>query len=209
MLGAMSGSGTGSGVGTSSLRRQSTRNMSTRGFITEDEYSSAVEKFLATVYAPELTTFQGRITVIAIWLCACVVAFHGCMNIEVNFKFEYFIPPGSIPDLYFTLDRKYFNGGNAGTVYIENDDPIIDYSLPENQYALLDFHDKLQRCYLCDKAWIEKDTLRNWYTGFRNWVRRGECFLKRGGPDPFEKIVDPEIFYVCLQEYLVGDDGDS
>jgi hypothetical protein len=143
MLSAMGGSGKGSGVGGSSLRRQSTRNMSTRGFITDDEYSSAVERFLATQYAPELTTFQGRITVLAIWACAVVVAAYGCTNIEVNFKFEYFIPPDSVPDLYFTLDRKYFNGGAASTVYIENDDPIIDYSLPENQYALLDFHDKL------------------------------------------------------------------
>ena len=117
--------------------------MSSRGFITTEEYSSAVEKFLATQYAPELTTFQGRISVLAIWFCACAVAFYGCLNIEVNFKFEYFIPPESTPDLFFTLDRVYFESGDAGTVYIENDDPIIDYSLPENQYALLNFQDKL------------------------------------------------------------------
>lgn len=129
---------------------------------------------------------------------------------EINFKFDYFIPPGSVPDKYFTLDRKYFQTGNSGTVYIENDDPIIDYSQRDVQLQLQDFQDKLQRSYLSNEQWFERDTLRNWYTGFLKWVNRGECFLEREGQKHgFDKTVDPEIFYVCLNDYLLSDDGES
>ena len=31
---------------------------------------------------------------------------------------------------------------------------------------MLDFNDKLQRAYLCEEDWWERNTLRNWYTGF-------------------------------------------
>lgn len=74
---------------------------------------------------------------------------------------------------------------------------------------MLDFHDKLQRCYLCDEDWFERDTLRNWYTGFHRWIKRGECFLERDGLKEFEKIIDPEKFWVCLNEYLLSDDGEG
>ena len=105
--------------------------MTSRGFVTEDEYSSAVEKFIATVFAPELTSYQGRISILTIWFVMIICSINGVMHVSINFKFEYFIPPGTTPDKYFTLDRKYFNSGSSATIYTENDDPIIDFSLPE------------------------------------------------------------------------------
>ena len=71
--------------------------------------------------------------VLTTWAAAIVVALYGVQHVSINFKFDYFIPPGSVPDKYFTLDRKYFQTGNSGTVYIENDDPLIDYSQTEVQ----------------------------------------------------------------------------
>ena len=183
--------------------------MSTKGFINEDEYSSAVEKFLATVFAPELTSFEGRASILTIWFMLCVVAIHGCMNVTIDFKFEFFIPPGSTPEKYFTLDAIYFSSGTTTTIYIENDEPFLDYSKPDIQLHLLDFYDKIQRNYLCDESWFERDTLSSWYTEFFRWVSRGECFLEREGLDPFEKIIDPDIFYVCLNEYLLTDTGEG
>ena len=56
------------------------------------------------------------------------------MHVSINFKFEYFIPPGTTPDKYFTLDRIYFNSGTSATIYtesIEPEYPPIDYSSPE------------------------------------------------------------------------------
>ena len=185
------------------------RNMSARGFITEDEYTSAVERFIATVFAPELTSYQGRFSILTIWFMLIICAIYGCMNVSINFKFEYFIPPGSVPDKYFTLDRKYFNSGTSATVYIENDDPPLDYSLPEVQLQLQDFYDKLQRSYLCEEDWWKKDTVRSWYTAFKKWVDRGECFLEREGIKPFEKVVNPDSFYVCLHDFLLSDEGEG
>lgn len=63
-----------------------------------------------------------------------ICAINGVMHVSINFKFEYFIPPGTTPDKYFTLDRKYFNSGTSATIYtesIEPDYPPIDYSSPE------------------------------------------------------------------------------
>ena len=117
-----------------SQRRRSSvlqRSMTSRGFVTEDQYSSAVEKFIATVFAPELTSYQGRMSVLTIWLMLVICALNGVQHVSINFKFEYFIPPGTTPDKYFTLDRIYFNSGTSATVYTENDDPMIDFSLPE------------------------------------------------------------------------------
>ena len=60
-----------------------------------------------------------------------ICALNGVQHVSINFKFEYFIPPGTTPDKYFALDKKYFNSGTSATVYTENDDPMIDFSLPE------------------------------------------------------------------------------
>jgi len=49
--------------------------------------------------------------------------------------------------------------------------------------------------------------LRNWYTAYYKWVDRGECFLEREGLKPFEKVIPPDSFYVCLHDFLLSEDG--
>ena len=77
MMSAAAGGDNDSRRNSSVRKSKSVRNMSQRGFITKDEYSSAVEKFLATVYAPELTTFQGRMCVLTAWAAGILVALYG------------------------------------------------------------------------------------------------------------------------------------
>ena len=74
---------------------------------------------------------------------------------------------------------------------------------------MLEFHDLLQRAYLCEEQWWEKNTLRNWYTRFQNWIKSGECFLQKEGIKPFDKIIDPDNFYVCLNAFLQSDEGEG
>ena len=62
-----------------------------------------------------------------------IFAIYGCMNVSMNFKFEYFIPPGSVPDKFYTLDRKYFNSGTTASIYVWNVDYPLDYSQPDLQ----------------------------------------------------------------------------
>ena len=50
--------------------------------------------------------------------------------------------------------------------------------------------------------------MQSWYNSFNRWVAAGECPFARGGIKPFEKIVDPEIFNECLDEYFLTDVGD-
>lgn len=107
--------------------------MTSRGFVTEDQYSSGVEKYIATVYAPELTTYQGRMSILIIWAMLVICAINGVMHVSINFKYEYFIPPGTTAEKFYALDSKYFNSGTQATIYTENDDPIIDFSETEIQ----------------------------------------------------------------------------
>ena len=74
---------------------------------------------------------------------------------------------------------------------------------------MLDFQDKLQRAYLCEEDWWERNTLRNWYTGFRNWILAGECFLQRDGIKDFDKVIDQENFWVCFNDFLLSDEGEG
>ena len=41
------------------------------------EYSSVVEKFIATIYGPKLLSLPGRITVLIVWAILLVVAGYG------------------------------------------------------------------------------------------------------------------------------------
>ena len=74
---------------------------------------------------------------------------------------------------------------------------------------MLDFQDKLQRAYLCEEDWWERNTLRNWYTAFRNWILAGECFLQRDGIKDFDKVIDQESFWVCFNDFLLSDEGEG
>ena len=43
----------------------------------DEEYASGIEKFIATVLAPELMTLQGRTAVLVIWSLTALCAIYG------------------------------------------------------------------------------------------------------------------------------------
>ena len=67
---------------------------------------------------------------------------------------------------------------------------------------MIEFEDRLQRCYLCKDSWFKKNTLISWYKDFNSWVSSGECTAHRAGIEPFKKVVPAHVFYPCLWEYL-------
>lgn len=67
----------------------------------EEEYSSAVEKFITTVFAQKLLSFPGRITVLIAWVLLLVVAAFGVSQVSTGFSMELFIPEDSHTDKFF------------------------------------------------------------------------------------------------------------
>ena len=47
----------------------------------------------------------------------------------------------------------------------------IDFASEEAQYKLLEWYDKIQRCYLCDESWIVENSFDPAYLKFNLWVR--------------------------------------
>lgn len=54
-------------------------------------YASSTERFLGETFAPELLSPNGRFSVISVYFVLCVSAIYGLMNLEIDFKIEYFI----------------------------------------------------------------------------------------------------------------------
>ena len=67
----------------------------------DDDYGGNVEKFIATIFAPEVMTHQGRILVLFTWIVMSIVMLNGALSLETNFSMEFFIPPGSNADKYY------------------------------------------------------------------------------------------------------------
>ena len=65
----------------------------------------------------------------------------------------------------------------------------------------------LERCNGCSEEWFKSFTLDSWFKSFREWVTSEQCFLQRDGIESFDKVVDPEVLYVCLREFLQTDRG--
>ena len=42
----------------------------------------------------------------------------------------------------------------------------VDWTSEETQYKLMEFYDKLERCYLCEESWIEQYRVSKWYMDF-------------------------------------------
>ena len=63
----------------------------------------------------------------------------------------------------------------------------------------------MERCIGCSENWFIANTLQSWYNNYNLWVKSGECPFARGGIKPFVKIVEPEIFNACLEEYFETD----
>ena len=57
-----------------------------------EEYASFVQEFIATVFAPELLTYEGRIILLVFWFVLTSCMSYAALNVEVNFSQEFFIP---------------------------------------------------------------------------------------------------------------------
>ena len=102
------------------------------------------------------------------------------------------------------MNIKHFNQGYDCDVFTFV--PDIDITTEESQYKMVQFHDLLQRCYLCERTWFsEQPFWREWYPDFISWVRKGSCSFHPEGLLPFEKIVPPGKFYFCFWEWLETD----
>ena len=125
----------------------------------------------------------GRRCVLVTWLIFIALSIYGASQLEKNFSMDYMMPKGSYTIAYTDLDKEYFDTGIMTLIILDNN--VIDYSLEETQYQLLDFYDKLQRCYLCDQSWAKKNTLVSIYLSFLQWIDANQCTLMPEGLSAF------------------------
>ena len=167
------------------------------------EVSSGVELYLRDKVAKELFTPQGKTAVVFIWTLLTFLAAYGCSQVEVAFKMDFFIKPTSNVYNFLKYNEEYFKTGFAPFFYINC--PECEFDSIETQFELIEFQERLGRCDSCDESWFKANTLGSWYNSYRLWVASGECYLLRGGIKPFDKVVNPDFFYECLEEYMVTD----
>lgn len=119
-----------------------------------------------------------------------------------------FIPKGSNTEKYLDLDYQYYDTGFKTRIHVDNSD--LDYSSEETQYKLLEFYDKLKRCYLCDERWFVEYSLESWYLTFNSWVFNGNCkILNEKKFTSFDKVIPSQAFYPCLYEFFYEEDRQS
>ena len=78
---------------------------------------------------------------------------------------------------------KYYDIGVFPHFYIE--DFETDFTSEEEQYKLLEWGDKLSRCYLCDEQWPKLNMYESNYRNFNMYVAYGQCPLLQEGFTPF------------------------
>ena len=97
------------------------------------------------------------------------------------------------------LNAIHFEDGYRFDMYHKLD--TLDVTSEEVQIQILDFQDKMARCYLCSENWLQKEfEWRVWYKDLHKFVSDGDCLVLPGGLTPFQKTIPSEIFYFCLEE---------
>ena len=91
--------------------------------------ASKTEKFIEKYMAPNLLTTPGRIVLLVIYVILIAGSVYGCINVEINFEFNYFIGEESDVADWFKQNDKYFSTGSLTTTYVDN--PTADYSSRE------------------------------------------------------------------------------
>ena len=131
----------------------------------DEEYASFLEKIIATYLAPETLTQEGRLTILTIWALLATCSILGASNIQSNFSIEFFIEPGSTLDGFIQLDIRNFQTGYGSDIYSYTVN--TDLTSEESQYKIIDFYEKLSKCYMCDEQWFRNPFLWNiWYWKF-------------------------------------------
>ena len=94
-----------------------------------------------------------------------IVAAFGLSQVDTNFSKDFFIPKGSLTEDYSKLLKKYYDIGGNPFIVVYNDK--LDYSSEDLQLSLIEFYDKLERCYLCEEQWLVLNTIWSPYLQFR------------------------------------------
>ena len=160
-----------------------------------------IEAFIANYLAPEVLSNQGRALILVAWVLMIGFSLIGASQMKMDFSMEYFLVPDQPVTEFIHLNNKYFQEGSDFEIYHKLD--LNDVSSEEMQYKILDFQERLYKCYLCNENWLQKQLVWDlWYSDFNDFVREGQCMLLPSGLTPFEKTVPPEIFYFCIHQAI-------
>ena len=78
----------------------------------------------------------------------------------------------------------HFEDGFPFSVYHKLD--TLDVSSEEVQMVILDFYDKMSRCYLCSDNWLQMPhQWKMWYRDLHKFVSDGDCLVLPEGLTPF------------------------
>ena len=82
------------------------------------------------------------------------------------------------------LNAVHFQEGFEVDFYHKLDE--LDVTSEEVQMQILDFYDKVERCYLCSENWFQKAyQWRLWLRELHKFVSDGDCMVLPEGLTPF------------------------
>ena len=80
----------------------------------------------------------------------------------MDFSLELFLIAGQPITKFIKKSAIHFEDGMRQDIYHKLD--TIDVASQETQEKIIEFHDKLKRCYLCEENWFNKEIQWNlWY----------------------------------------------
>ena len=174
----------------------------------EHEYASALEAFIDKHLAPEILTNQGRMFILVLWFIMICVSLMGAKKITMNFSLEFFLIPGQPVTDFAINNGVYFEDGGDFDISHKLDN--VDVASEETQLKILEFYEKLDRSYLMEETWMVKQfNWRLWYKEVNDYVRKGKCMFLPEGLTPFQKTIPPEVFYLCYNQAIAGEDDEK
>jgi len=65
--------------------------------------------------------------------------------VKIDFSIEYFIGKTSYVRDFYDLNDEYFRSGFSCDIFVDN--PDLDWTLPETQYHMIEFENRVERCH--------------------------------------------------------------
>ena len=124
---------------------------------TSEEHASIIEALIAKYLAPELLSSQGRALILIAWLLLIGCSLNGATRMVMDFSMDFFLIPDQPITDFVILNNKYFKEGSYFKIFYKLDQD--DLASEEMQHKILDFYEKLYRCYLCDENWMQKQLI--------------------------------------------------
>lgn len=85
--------------------------------------------FLDKYFSAEIMSKEGRTVTLFVYFIMVIFGIYGALQLEVDFKIEYFVDKDSAVWGYLDANTEYFQNGDSFTVYVEN--PDINYASKE------------------------------------------------------------------------------